>query len=138
MADASESKKPELKGLKYRQEEADRNWAEFIKTDPKFENEGDWRWRDYGVDVKRTSVVVIGERVVGDQLELIYLITVYSQHPIPHAGCTRRVERRDKLGRHGLFTYVQLGNSVFTPNMVTIFMSPCTGSDPPTVPVPPG
>jgi hypothetical protein len=127
------SEEPSLRGCKVRQEQMDAAMRAHLEKKPEAQNEGTWRWKDYGVDLQRTSVVFLGEHVREDKIEISYLVTLQSKCAIPHFGQTGRIKVKDD-GSH--FTFVQIGNS-FGPNDSTQFMSTYVGSEPPTPAHPP-
>jgi hypothetical protein len=133
---------PKMRGIAARQREADDALGEYIKRNTPVKNEenGVWRWKDYGLLIEKTSVMVIGERVADGNLELTYLVTFHSECPIPHVGQTRHVTSGKKVHGEpfGTFTYVQLGNSAYTPLNVTLTMVNYVGSEPPLPLKPPG
>lgn len=99
--------------------------------------DGDWHWPAYGLT--RITAVALSHRHLespSDWIEVVYLMTIHSRHAIPHAGHGARlpaIGKRD--GSH--FTFVQLGNSVYTASHTTQIITTYMGSNPPSPPRPP-
>jgi hypothetical protein len=129
----ADNEKPKLRGLQFRQEQANEYLRAYLKTNPQPENHGDWRWKDYGVDLQRTTVVVLGENVVGDKIQIVYLLTFQSKCAIPHFGQIARAKAKEN--DDSTCTFFQLSNS-YGPNDTTPVMNTYVGSEPP-VPVHP-
>ena len=69
----------------------------------------DWDWPEYVLT--EVSAVVLGCReVTPDQIEVVYSVTVESEHAIPHVGQGTRVVNNNG----SYFTFVQAANSVET------------------------
>jgi hypothetical protein len=88
---------------------------------------GDWNWPAYGVT--KVSAVVIGHRhrePPAGGIEVVYLVTIYSQQPIPNAG---KATRESGLGGNS-YTFVQLAASVAADGYETQFVSTYVGTNP--------
>jgi hypothetical protein len=106
-----------------------------LKKGPPLTAMGDWDWPAYGVH--NVSAVVVGHRhrAEGDVVEVAYLVTIRSKHPIPNAGESMR-----EVGKDGnAYTFVQLAASVGSDEYETQLLSTYVGKNPyrPSVPPPP-
>jgi hypothetical protein len=85
---------------------------------------GDWDWPKY--EVKSVSAVVIGHRDLPEGgIEVVYVVTIQSNQPIPHAGKALRETAGD-----GSYTFVQLAASVRSTGYATQLISTYVGTNP--------
>jgi hypothetical protein len=86
-----------------------------------------WDWPTYGV--KSVSAVVIGFRnrqPPAGAIEVVYLVTINSSQPIPHAGQATR----EATGAGNSYTFVQLAASVASNGYETQLLSTYVGANP--------
>jgi hypothetical protein len=96
---------------------------------------GDWDWPAYGV--QKVSAVVIGCRALdaaGDKVEIAYVVTIYSLHPLPNYGEVMRESGVDG----NCYTFVQLAPSVRSTVYETLLISTYQGANPYPAPLPAG
>jgi hypothetical protein len=86
---------------------------------------GVWDWPGYGVT--SVSAVVIGYRQRKGDMEVVYLVTIFSGSPIPNAGQAMREAGDDS----NCYTFVQLAKSVSLPvGYQTQLLSTYVGTNP--------
>ena len=126
--------KPRRIGVARRQTQVNASLKSLVRRQSEIRNHGHWLWKEYGVELERVSVVVLGENVFAGNLELVALVTLHSECAIPHAGESRQVTVK-KDGSY--VTLVQLGNSAFTPHFSSAVLITYVGTDPPIPDRPP-
>jgi hypothetical protein len=85
---------------------------------------GEWDWPKY--EVKSVSAVVIGHRDLSEgNIEVVYVVTLQSNQPIPHAGKALR-----EASGGGSYTFVQLAASVRSTGYATQLLSTYVGTNP--------